>query len=271
MNIFKAIIPGFARRIYGRSRSRLRTLLARKVAVCRVRGAVIRIGVSSEIELFRVDTYATKEPETLDWLDQNLRDGDVFVDVGANIGLYSLYAARIKPKCQVYAFEPAFQNYARLCKNIMVNDVQNVIPCSIPLANQERFDYFYVSDVQPGSAFHSFGQSSEYQAGAQKPSLRQGAFSLCLDTLVTKHGLPQPALVKIDVDGIEEKILEGARTILQSKQLRTLLVEWGAREAEDTARLKRLLEGCGLALSGTSRWMIEQDGLRTQNLIFHRT
>jgi hypothetical protein len=94
-----------------------------RVTTCKVGGVVIRVGVSSEIEHFRADTYSTKEPETLDWLDRELTEEDIFFDVGANIGLYSLYAAKSKPGCTIFSFEPESQNYARLCKNIALNAV----------------------------------------------------------------------------------------------------------------------------------------------------
>ena len=67
------------------------------IARCKVDGLSIAIRISTPNEHHRADTYATKEPETIEWLRDNLRDGDVFYDVGANIGLYSLYAAKLQP------------------------------------------------------------------------------------------------------------------------------------------------------------------------------
>ena len=55
---------------------------------------------------FRANTFSTKEPETLEWLDESESDG-VFFDIGANVGLYSLYYGATK-KGNVYAFEPHF-------------------------------------------------------------------------------------------------------------------------------------------------------------------
>ena len=124
---------------------------------CEVRGLSITVGVSSETERYRADTYADKEPETLDWLDKNLRDGDVLYDIGANIGVYSLYAAKRRPNCRVYAFEPAGQNFARLLRNISINRLDNVIPCNTPLSDEQSFALFFVSDLEAGSAFHNLG------------------------------------------------------------------------------------------------------------------
>jgi tRNA G46 methylase TrmB len=129
MTLLKKIVPRPLKYLYRRIRSQIRG----GTAACYVRGLTIRASVSSEIEEFRVNTYSTKEPDTLDWIDANLRDGDIVFDIGANIGLYTLYAAKRNPRCTVYAFEPAFQNFASLCRNIALNALTNVVPCNTPL------------------------------------------------------------------------------------------------------------------------------------------
>ena len=87
---------------------------------CEVNGHLIHIGVSSELEKYRADTYATKEPETIEWMDRLFKSDEVMWDIGANIGLYSLYAARAKG-LKVFAFEPESTNFARLNNNINLN------------------------------------------------------------------------------------------------------------------------------------------------------
>ena len=270
MKTLRAITPNFIKYPYGQLRSLLNKMTFPKTVSCKVRGVVIKVGVNSEIEQFRVDTYNTKEPETLDWLDDNLRSDDVLIDVGANIGLYSLYAAKINPKCRIYALEPAFQNFTNLCNNIVLNAVQNIIPCNFPLADRETFDVFFVSDIQPGSALHSFGQPSDFKVESNAISLQQGALSMTLDALVSQYGLPQPSLIKIDVDGIEEKIIKGAQNVLQSKQMRTMLLEWSFRSDEDITRLEQTMRHLGYSLSRRSAWAEEHSGLKGQNFIFHR-
>src|SRR5882724_5820112 len=64
---------------------------------------------------WRVDTLLEKEPETIEWID-SFKEGEVFYDVGANIGLYSVYAAA-RRKSPVVAFEPDARNYALLVEN----------------------------------------------------------------------------------------------------------------------------------------------------------
>ncbi|HEY5918287.1 MAG TPA: hypothetical protein VIU13_12820, partial [Chryseolinea sp.] len=84
-------------------------LLKEYVNTCNVRGVEVKIGVSSALELFRCETYDTKEPETLDWIDKFKKD-EILFDIGGNIGVYSMYAG--KKGARVYAFEPESQNFS---------------------------------------------------------------------------------------------------------------------------------------------------------------
>src|SRR5206468_150350 len=95
----------------------------------RVGGITLALHVSSAQEHYRADTYATKEPETIEWVRRRLGKGDVLFDVGANIGLYSLFAAKLEPSCRVVAFEPESNNFSSLCRNVLLNRLDNVIPC----------------------------------------------------------------------------------------------------------------------------------------------
>ncbi len=272
LDFIRGIAPDFARSLYYGSRVVLRSArrYLTKVVTCDVRGVAIKIGVSSELEQYRADTYCTKEPETLDWLERNLKDTDTFFDIGANIGLYSLFAAKIKPQCTIYAFEPAAPNYSSLCKNIILNDVSNIMPCNFPVSNREAFDVFFVGDMQPGSALHSFGEASDFWEDSDAVALKQGTLSVTLDALVEEYGLPQPALLKIDVDGIEEKILDGAGTVLKSEKLRTILVELSFKDRSDIIKVEEKLARFGYKLWRKSDRVWESNGLMSQNYIFQR-
>ena len=80
----------------------------------------------NQVNRWRVRTFSTEEPETLNWIDKFENDS-VFWDIGANIGLYSCYAAK-KKNCKVYAFEPSVFNLHLLAKNIWLNNSVNKIP-----------------------------------------------------------------------------------------------------------------------------------------------
>jgi FkbM family methyltransferase len=270
--LLKAVSPEVVKGLYRESRLVWRsfTRVFRNVARCQVRGHEIQILVSSEIEQERAETYLSKEPETLDWLESNLSEKDVLFDVGANIGLYSLYAAKISPQCQIYAFEPAAHNYVRLCQNICINKARHIVPCNFPLADREAFAFLHVSSLEAGSALHSFGEPSIYGNGSAPVAIRQGALSTTLDTLVLKHQIPQPTLLKIDVDGTEEHILGGAQSILENKALRSVLVEVNLTDCKEAESLAGKMKRFGFTLAKRSEWLSDLYGVRSQNYVFDR-
>jgi len=240
------------------------------IARCKVDGLTIAIRISTSNEHYRADTYATKEPETIEWLRENLRDGDVFYDVGANIGLYSLYAAKLQPGCRVFAFEPESHNFGNLCGNLLLNRVENVTPCFFPLSSHEAFAPFYVYDLRPGGALHSLGRPSPLRN--RPPLLKTGALAATIDALVSRHGLPPPDLLKLDVDGNEEQILEGAVAVLASGSLRSILVEvtWQDERGSAFTWAESRLSPYGYHLKRKSAWSIEVGEQRSANFIFVR-
>jgi FkbM family methyltransferase len=269
----RAVAPPVVKRLYRRLRlmtqASIRSL-AFRVVTCRVRGVEVQLEISSPIERYRAESYATKEPETMDWLEHNLRPNDVFMDVGANIGLYSLFAAKLSRDCTVYAFEPESQNFGRLCRNLALNSATNVIPCNCALSKREAFDFFYVGELQAGAALHSLGRPSALRAGTDASVLRQGTIAVTLDALVNRYGLPQPNLLKIDVDGSEDDILTGAETVLKSAGLRTILVEVNLREGESFPGPERRLLQAGYRVSARGLSAQELNGTLSRNYIFDR-
>ena len=104
--------------------------------VCKVGAESILLDIDSNTqkdgernrELWRAETYETKEPDTIEWIDSFFREGDVIYDIGANIGQYSLYAAKkLKGNCRILAFEPEALNYSKLNKNIVLNNLTDSI------------------------------------------------------------------------------------------------------------------------------------------------
>jgi len=158
-----------------------------QVQVCDVKGCTILLKIESEIEQFRAATYATKEPETLEWIERYFRPGDVIYDIGANIGLYSLFAAKhLGGHCKVYAFEPEALNHAQLSKNICLNGLSGVVlPCCLAVTDRLCFDTFNLNpenfqkmvknkSLAAGSALHSFGVAEDYNGKPFQPYHMQG-------------------------------------------------------------------------------------------------
>ena len=167
-----------------------------------------------------------REPETVVWIEGQLRDGDIMFDVGANVGAYSLIAAKhSRGTARVYAFEPAFANFAALCENIALNRcADSIVPLNIALSDQTTLGTFNYSELSAGSSLHAFGTNRSCK-GQFTPLLQQLVLSYRVDDLLRTLPIPVPNLIKIDVDGIELEILRGASNTLNDRQLRSLLVE----------------------------------------------
>ena len=243
--------------------------LGDETVVCKVSGLSISLGVSSEMERFRARTYATKEPDTIAWLNSNLRPGDVVFDIGANIGLYALYAAKREPAAKVYAFEPESQNYARLCRNVRLNRSANIMPCNIAICGEPGFGTFDVQSAEPGAALHGMAGTSLDPSG-KPPVLRQGVATAILDVLVTKYGIPQPTIIKVDVDGVEEQIFANADQVLSNKALRSVLVEINV-DPNAPSPIELLLPKYGFELTGKSDWSGRFGNIVSKNYIFTRS
>ena len=229
-----------------------------RVATCQVRGHTIVLETQTDMERFRARTYATKEPETLDWIEQYLRPDDVLYDIGANIGLYALYAAKVLGgRCSIYAFEPEALNHAKLSVNIYRNRLSGVVlPCCVALTDTLGFGTFYLhpcpdgvggrdAGLVAGSSLHSFGVAEDFRGLLFEPNHQQGTIGVQLDTVWREWGLPFPNHVKIDVDGLEAKVIAGATQTLADPRLRSVLVEI-QEDRQGADALIRTIEVAGL-------------------------
>jgi len=202
---------------------------------------------SDEERRYRLRNPA-KEPWTIDWLHEYVRRGDVLFDIGANVGVFSLIAA-MEAGARVFAFEPGFANYARLCENIHLNGcAKTITPLPWLLANKAGLFPFEYRSLAPGQSRHVMGDgnvSPEADAGLVYVQPMTG---LSIDCAIELFALPVPAHIKLDVDGAEALVLEGAAATLCRPELRSVLVEASAKTGEEvTARLA----GAGLRLART--------------------
>ena len=192
--------------------------LANLSGVVKVDGKDVLFSTVNPILKYRLDTFYTKEVETIDWLNE-LKSNDVLYDIGANVGLYSIYAG-IKGS-RVLAFEPVYYNFSILNKNIAENNLgETVVAYPIALSSKVEFGKMSLSNPTPGGAFSSFETD-----GKNDGVIQQGSISFSLDDLVEKYEFPVPTAVKIDVDGLEAKIIEGMKEVLKNSKLRKVLIE----------------------------------------------
>ena len=164
--------------------------------------------VPNRLTKYRVDTFHTKEPETLNWIEKFSKDS-TFWDVGANIGLYSCFAARVKD-CNVYAFEPSVFNLEILAKNIFINNLSDKITViSLPLIDKLSETEFKMTMTDWGGSTSTFGEDYKYDGSKIQKVFNYKTVGLSIDECVTNLKIKQPDYIKIDVDGIEHLILKG--------------------------------------------------------------
>jgi FkbM family methyltransferase len=185
-------------------------------------GADVYLRVTTKAERHRLRACA-KEPFTIEWLERHVGAGEVLYDIGANVGVYSLVAALKPAGARVYAFEPSYPNVASLCANIVLNDATGrITPLPLALSNETGLRTFGLRSLDAGTARHALGEAP---AGEGATLYRQPVLAYRLDDAVARLQLPLPNHIKLDVDGGELAVLEGAAATLASPSLRSMLVE----------------------------------------------
>ena len=223
--------------------------------------------VDSKMERFRSDTFLTKEPETLEWI-RSFKPDSVFYDVGANIGIYSLYFASLYPKGSVYAFEPSRLNCERLRENADLNGFCNISAINVAVADK------YGTACFP--EYNEIGESGNQAVNT--PFCGNVVFTIPLD------GFIAPNYLKIDVDGAEWKIIQGSVLTLNSPALKSVLIEVDTKVIDEETKqpvaelIMQMLNDKGFRLSDLnwtsphSRERREREGIgHIINYIFVRT
>jgi FkbM family methyltransferase len=188
--------------------------------------------------------FGRDEPETLWWIATFIAPGQCLWDVGANIGLYALYAAR-RAKAQVLAFEPSAATFAALVRNIELNGLgAEVEPLCLALAERTGLDRLYMAESGAGHSMHGFGTTMT-AGGAIAPRFAQAALGFTIDALAALPGVRRPDHLKLDVDGIEAAILRGAGAALRT--IETVLVEDSRAADGAETPVGRLLNETGYA------------------------
>ena len=191
----------------------------------------------------RVDTLFDKEPATIAWIASFAPD-DILVDVGANVGMYTIWAAMTRD-VRVFAFEPESQNFALLNRNIFLNRLGDRVKAfGIGLSDSGGYFDLYLSSCSIGGSGHSLGDSVDFNLAPRKSAFAQGCVAAKLDDLVSGGVIPAPQHIKIDIDGFEPKVLRGARKLLQGDVVKSVLVEVN-ESLEDHRKMLAQLDALG--------------------------
>ena len=188
----------------------------------------INFFIPNQLVEWRVDTFHTKEPETLDWIDTFDKSGDfIFWDIGANIGLYSIYNSLKHKKSQTISFEPSTSNLRVLSRNISINNLFDRIKIfTVPLTKGEnKFLIMKEGEFQEGGALNSFGENFDFEGKKFSSKMNYQIYGTNINYLIDNKILDIPDYIKIDVDGIEHLILEGGNKYLNNKKIKSLSIE----------------------------------------------
>ena len=178
----------------------------------------VSLGNNSGLFLYVCGSY---EPNELAFVDRVLHPGMTFIDIGANEGLYSLFAARrVGPSGRVIAVEPSSRERAILQANLARNQIDNVTVVPNALADRPGAAELKIAPTSHGG-HNTLGQ---FVYEGDSAVARENVAVETLDGLVERLGIAQIDVVKVDIEGAELKLFAGGRNLL-SRQRPTLLVE----------------------------------------------
>ena len=223
-------------------------------------GMPFKMHTETKLEKWRRDTFWQKEPETIAWIDAF--DGGIFFDVGANVGVYSLYCAVRHPEMGVIALEPDPENYYALTRNIRLNGFDNIFAMPFALYTHLRFARISLSG----------------DAGATGAAVGCGNYpvvSIGLLNLLDVERYIDVTYMKIDIDGHELPIIQYGETFLAATQCRSILLECGLN---DKAEILRIMAGCGWtpderfnSMTPHSSQRRRMEKINVENIVFRQT
>jgi FkbM family methyltransferase len=204
------------------------SLIARRTPLDYARIPISILVTSPRENLMRTRSVMS-EPWTIHWLESVVKPGEVLYDVGANVGAFSLVAAKTHDQAvRIFAFEPSFVTYAALCRNILENQCEkSITPVPLPLIAETAISLFKYRSLVPGATEHALGRQALASKDFKetKPAYQQQMIGMSIDALTRNFGLESPNHIKLDVDGSELEVLRGAARTLGNGGVRTILVD----------------------------------------------
>jgi FkbM family methyltransferase len=168
-----------------------------------------------DVYLFAYDEFASQAGQWVAWemqkddyqiRDMHFDDGDVVIDIGAHIGLFSMYLAKRWPALKVFAFEPFPCNYRNCAMNLRINGIDNVVLSSRAIVNETRQLRMAADPSNSGGASVVVPEFRAHGVEGDIPSIT-------LDEVFRVNAIDRCKLLKIDCEGMEYEILLGTRVL----------------------------------------------------------
>lgn len=231
----------FRRQLRGATRFHRLVCRGRRIAAVSKHGIRLELDPGEYIDghVLRCGFY---EEEVLDAITGSLQPGDVFWDVGSNLGLHALTVARLRPGVRVWGFEPN-PTMAALIKTAATRNGLPVELLQVALDSQAGTAEFYLHEGNAGrSGLHNW---------THDPQLRHIVVTTATgDQVVAEALAPSPNVLKVDVEGNEARVFQGMGKLLSDRRLHTVVFE----DAVDvTTGPKRILHEAGFTLQPLER------------------
>lgn len=215
----------------------------------------------------RIEYRRTKEPETVAWLNQ-MPEGKVLWDIGANVGTYSLYAAQQKGM-RVLAFEPHYANFFALNENIRLSQATSLIQAyCTAFDSKEGLSGFHAPHTSIGGSGSNLGSPVDHRDIGFNAQFVQGGLGISVDKFTDLFNPFLPTAIKIDVDGLELEILQGATSLLKDSELQFLSIELNDGLEKKRDKAVQILNDSGFVPVNkflTEKKRIDEPGLSNSN------
>lgn len=165
-----------------------------------------------------------------------LKEGMVVIDIGANVGLYSFEAAKLVGKSgKVIAFEPDPYNFEIFSFRLKKSGIKNITLVNKALSNAPGVTKLFIDPFSPGN--HSFSSDNLYSGNdyVEVPTVK-------LDDYLSENNIKKVDVIKIDVQGAEGLVFEGAANILKNNDIKMLMEFWPHGMEQVTQDAKKVMQ-----------------------------
>ena len=231
-----------------------------------VRGESLSFVTSSRRLLWQAFGQEHIEPELLDFIDQ-IPDNQTYFDIGASNGIFALYAACKNLK--VVCFEPEAANFSLLNHNTFLNSKKTrfeVLNFNIGLSDESGLGSIYIEKYEPGGHLKILDSNLKRGDKEFSPDFKQAVLRYKLDDFIKLTKISNPNYMKIDVDGAEQKVLNGMKTTLKDEGLRKIFIEL-EEEGENFEACNKILISNGFKIESHKR---VQNYFGEENFIYSR-